>query len=507
MLHPRRYASPVITALVMMLARSLIAQNPPAAPSMFRGSPAASAHLPPLSTSVAGAEEHFAMGIRDFDAEKNSTARQHFAEAIKADPSFALAHLYAAFADLSPAGYKAHLGHATSNAAAASPAERLMITIAERDYANDLNGRLAAANELVKVAPDQPRAYLEVARAQFTLGRTADGRQSLMKAIELSPDFTAVHVELANSYFQQEPRDLVAAESHLGHALALEPNAPYVHDYMGDLYRAKNELDKARTEYTKVAELDPSSPNGFQQRGHVNAFLGNYAEARADYDRGTAKAETQQKPGFMVLRAIVSVYAGDPASAEREIEAVYNAVDGMNLPNPDGAKINAMNEQFLIAVESRHFDVAQRAMERIATLSQKQAQIAGTPERLGVAKAVAAYNAGFLAIRKGDFATGRAKAQEYMDARKAENNPRKNEGAHGLMALADYFEGHAESSLVHFDEVSPDNQYYNYYHALALEKAGKTAEAQVLFKRVASRNFSTAAVALTKKSAASHLKP
>jgi tetratricopeptide (TPR) repeat protein len=492
--------------MVTLSAHIAAAQNPPSAPSLFRAPEAASAHMMGLSTSVPAAEEHFLMGIRAGDAERNAVALQHFMEAIKADESFALAHLYAGLYDPAFGGFKKHLDDAKARSGRASPAEKLMISISERNFANDPTGALDAANQLVKVAPDQPRAYLEVARAQAALGRTADGRQTLMKLLELSPDFTSVHVELANSYIQQEPRDLDKASTHLQHALALEPGAAYVHDYMGDLFRARNELEKARAEYTKMAELDPASPNGFQQRGHVNAFLGNYAEARADYDRALALASPAQKPGFMQLRAIVPVYAGDPAAAEKELEDLYNAIDGMNSPNPVAAKVGVSNEQFLIALENKHFDVALRAVERLASLSQQQAQMAGTETRRNIATAFNAYNVGMLAIRKGDFATGRAKAKEYMDARQAENNPLKNEGAHGLLAMADFAEGKAESSLQHFDEISPENQYYNYYHALALEKAGKTAEAQVLFKRVADRNFSSAAVALTKKAAASHLK-
>lgn len=498
---------PVVGAVIFTLfAHVAVAQNPPAAPSLFRTPAAAAAHMMAVSTTVPAAEEHFLMGIRAADAEQNSAALQHFMEAIKADESFALAHLYAGLLDPSFGGFKKHLDHATARATGASPAEKLLINISERNFANDLTGALEAASQLVKVAPDQPRSYLEVARAQIALGRTADGRQTLMKVLQLSPDFTTVHVELANSYLQLEPRDLGQASTHMQHALGLEPAAAYVHDYMGDLYRAKNELEKARAEYTKTAELDPSSPNGFQQRGHVNAFLGNFAEARADYDRAIPLASATQKPAFTQFRAIVPVYAGDPASAEKELEDLFNAIDGMNTSNPVAAKVGVSNEQFLIALENKHFDVAQRAVERLATLSQQQAEMAGTQTRRNIATAFNAYNVGMLAIRKGDFATGRAKAKEYMDARQAENNPRKNEGAHGLLAMADFFEGRAESSLQHFDQVSPENQYFNYYHALALEKAGKTAEAQVLFKRVADRNFSSAAVALTKKAAATHLK-
>ena len=503
--NPCRTRPVMVLVAVAATAFSAAAQNP-SAPSLFRGQAAASAHMIAVSTSVPAAEEHFMMGLRALDAEQNPAALKHFQEAVKADDSFALAHLYAGIADPSLAGYKSHLDHAVSRASTASPVEQLLITIEQRSFANDLNGRLEAAKKLVAAAPGEPRAYRELAQANGALSRTADGREALLKAIQLSPDFTALHVELANSYMQLEPLNLVEAAGHLRHALTLEPGAYYVHDYQGDLYRATNELGKARASYTRVTELDPKGPTGYQQRGHVNAFLGNYAEARADYDKGISLATVAQTPGFQVTRALVSVYAGDPAAAEKELEDYILAIDGLNHPNPNGAKINALSEQLLIALHHKHFDVAQRASDRLGTVWQAQAQIANTPAMRGVATAASAFAAGMLAIRKGDFATGRAKAKEYMDARQAENNPRKHEGAHAMLGMADLLEGKAESAIPHFAEIPLENTYYTYYRAIALEKAGKSAEAQPLFKRIAERNFSTAAVALTKKEAAARLK-
>jgi tetratricopeptide (TPR) repeat protein len=496
----------LIAAFCLCIVAHAAAGQNPAAPSMFRGTPSTAAHMISVTTAVPAAEEHFLMGIQALDAEKNAIALGHFQEAIKADGSFALAHLYAAIANPSLGGYKTHLDHALQRASGASRAEQLMITIEQRAFANDLDGRLEAAQELVAAAPKEPRAYQALARAHSALRRIPEKRDALVKAVQLSPDFAGLHVELANSFIQEEPRDLAQATTHMNHAVSLEPNASYVHDYMGDLYRAKNELEKARSEYTRVAELDPTGAIGFQQRGHVNAFLGNFTEARADYDRAIALATPEQKAGFMGTRALVGVYAGDPGSAEKELDAAYAAVDGTGHPNPTGAKIGLMNDQFLIAFHNKHLDVAHKAADRLASDWRDQARIAGTATMQGLADASSAYAGGLLALLKGDFGTARVRAKDYMQARQAENNPRKNEAAHGLLALSDFMEGHPERSLAHFAEISPDNVYYTYYHALALERVGRNAEAQVLFRRVAERNFSSAQVALTKKAAASHVK-
>ena len=502
--NPRFHPVMVLVA-VAATAVSAAAQNP-SAPSLFRGQTAASAHMIAVSTPVPAAEEHFMLGLRSLDAEQGPVALKHFEEAVKADGSFALAHLYAGITSPSLAGYKSHLDHAVSRAATGSPLEQLMITIEQRAFANDLNGRLEAAKQFVAAAPTEPRAYRALARAHAVLRQMSEERAALIKAIQLSPDFAALHAELANSYTQFEPVNLTEAAAHIRHALTLEPKSAYIHDYQGDFYRATNELEKARASYTRMTELNPDGALGYQQLGHVNAFLGNYKEARADYDKAISLATVTQTPGFQVARALVSVYAGDAAAAEKEIEEYLNKIDGMNHPNPNQAKINALNEQWLIAQHYGHFDVAQRAADRLGTVWQAQVQIANTPTMRGLASATSAYAIGMIAIRRSDFATGRAKAKEYMDARQAEQNPRKNEGAHALLGMADLLEGKPESAIAHLAEIPSDNIYYTYYRAVALEKAGRSAEAKPLFQRVAERNFSTAGVALTRKEAAAHLK-
>jgi Flp pilus assembly protein TadD len=82
-----------------------------------------------------------------------------------------------------------------------------------------------------------------------------------------------------------------------------------------------------------------------------------------------------------------------------------------------------------------------------------------------------------------------------------DQNPRKNEQAHELLAMTDFLQGNFASAANHFAEANPDDNYIWYYRGLALEKAGKTAEARQYFKRAAEWNFSGSGTALTKRDA------
>ena len=457
----------------------------------------------PISTQSASAREEFLRGVHDQDVERAVEAREHFARAIAADPNFALAHLYAAFNALSVGEYRSHLDQAGLHIGSASPAEQFWIRAERANADNDINGQLALAQQLVQLTPNDPRAYAYLSGAQFNAGRRADARVSLDHATQVDAGFAPTWIQFGNSYLQTEPRDLTKAEDYIRKAVTISPNEPYTHDYMGDVYRAVNNLPQARAEYTRMIELDPTRAGAFQQRGHVNSFLGNFAEARQDYDRAVQLADPDTKPAFAVYHALVNVYAGDPAAAETELDRIATSVDGMNIASADGAKIFALSEEARIAIHNRHFDVAQRAIDALRPALRHQSEMGRSEAFKRANEAQISYWEGMLAARRGDYTTARTKARDMMTQVAPNQNPRKNEGAHELLGMADLLEGNFASADAHFAQANPDDVYVWYHRGLALEGAGRTAEAKEYFRRAAAWNFNNSSAALVKRDAAS----
>lgn len=456
----------------------------------------------PISTQSATAREEFMRGLRMQDVERNTEARQHFDRAIAADPNFALAHLYAAFAAPSLPLYRGHLDEAIRLADRASPAEQLWIRAEQKGLDGDVEGQIVILKQLVALTPSDPRALGYLAGVQFSAGHTADARATADRATQIAPNFAAAFIQIGNSYLNTEPSDPVKGAAYIRQAIALEPNQPYTHDYMGDAYRAQNNLAAARTEYSRMIELDPTRAGAYQQRGHVNSFLGNYAEARADYDRAIVLADPVDKTGLGQFRPLVYVYEGNPAAAEAELEQMGAGIDGMNIPNAVGAKIGVYASLATIALHTGHLDVAQRAIDRLRDLFRQQAEVSRSDSFRRGNEANIAYWEGSLAARRGDFATARAKAQDIIRLRAPDQSPRKNEVAHDLLGMADLLEGKHASAAGHFAQANPNDIYSVYHRGLALEGAGRSAEAKPFFKRVAGWNFNGPETALVKKDAA-----
>src|SRR2546423_9822927 len=297
-------------------------------------------HAGSIGTSSTTARDEFYQGLRDLDAERVIVAREHFNSAVAADPNFALAQLYSALNGASLADYKTHLDAAARSLDGATPAEQLWIRAERKNADNDVTGQIELAEQVVQMTPDNPRAYLYLAGAQFNANKRAESRATLERATQVDPGYAQGWIQLGNSYLVTEPRDIAKADAYIRKAVALQPNEAVVHDYMGDVYRAENKLSQARAEYTRMAELAPNRGEGFQQRGHVNSFLGNFAEARADYDRAIALSDPTLKPQYATFRALVSVYANDAAAAESELEHVASTVD-QSIPNASASQIFA----------------------------------------------------------------------------------------------------------------------------------------------------------------------
>ena len=456
----------------------------------------------PVSTSSDAALDEFMQGQRLLDMGRADEARSHFERAAEADPNFCLAYLRLANVATSLESFQMNLERAAANAEGASEAEQLMVEFNQRGLDGDNAGQMQVAKRLVEVQPESPRAWMMLANAQAGMNDVEASRATWLKVTETSPSFASAQMALGNSYMFVEPRDLAMAQQHMEKAVELEPNEALPHDLLGDAYRARGELELAAEEYTRTAELDPTSGNGFQQRGHVHSFLGNYDQARADYDAAIDIVENGNvKVSFAVYRSLASVHEGNAAGAVEELNGLFANVDAMEIPEPTGSKIFVLNTMIQIALHEGMFEEAEAAMEQRDALVMEQALQIGSESADRNARATAVMGEGLLAAYKGDYETATAKANEYISIVEPNTSPTKNRPAHALLGYVALSQDDYDEAIANYEQANPNNPYVMYYHALALEGAGNTDGAKALFQKVASYNFNSPGLALIRKDA------
>jgi tetratricopeptide (TPR) repeat protein len=464
-------------------------------------------HVWSLTTSSEEARRHVAEGQYLVDVSRfGLEAYEHFRLAVEADPDLALGYLLAATVAPSLEEERASLARAEALAEGASESERLLIRIVRAAVDDEEEAALALARRLVEHDAKNPRAWLVFASVQSSLSREQEARQSVAKALEVEPNFVPAHITLANSYIFVRPLDYTKAAEHVQLAIALVPNEPFPYDLLGDMYRSQGRLEEAGEAYTKAAELDPENAAlAYQQRGHVNSFLEDFEQARADYDAAMRLARGNAKANFGAWRALVSVHAGDPKAAIEELEQLYEAIDGMGVPDPDGAKLFTLSYEGAIALHTGNLEVAEKVVDRATALWRKRAEQVDTEAFRQAREADVAYVEGLLAARKGDYAGATRKARAFMELVASSSNPASTVPAHEILGLVALLQGSYDEAVQHYEQAvglqlgvpqQGTDAYLSYQYALALEGAGRTAEAQELFRHVAGVYFNDAGAAL-----------
>jgi len=453
----------------------------------------------PITTNSTDARNHFLMGQRELDLGRGFDANAHFKAAVAADSNFAFAYLNVANTGNSLAEFRTNLELAERHIAAASDAERLQIQIARKGLDNDVNGQLMLARQLVAKYPESPRAYLVLASVQTALNRNADARVSMTKAVGLAPRLLVAHTDLGNSYLFGEPKDFVKSLEHMRHAEALAPNEPSMHDLLGDVYRAQNNLDQARAEYTRGHELNPTDASLLQQRGHVNSFAGNYVAARADYDSAIAVGRGNEKAGFAPYRAYVNIYAGDTKEAIAELNRLVAGVDAMGVPGALSVKIAALSDVAVIAIHTSDFATAEQALKLRTPLLLQQAAGSGSASFQRNAEANIAYFDGWLAARRGNYVAAGQAADRVTALVTQDQNPRKLEPVHELKGYIALYQGNFREAAGQFAQGNLDDPYIKYQYAVALNGAGEQAKGIQVMRALAVYNFNNVGYALIRK--------
>lgn len=150
-----------------------------------------------------------------------------------------------------------------------------------------LNGKLALVNgeynnatlrfqEVLQKEPAIPIAHYFLALSYLARGMNNLGQKSLKKALELSPDFSAAELTLADTYYQTG--DFDPAMIHAERIGRREPENFRAHLIMGNLYLAQGDLEHALTSYQSAQLLYPESPSPHFGMAQV-AFKANKPDA------------------------------------------------------------------------------------------------------------------------------------------------------------------------------------------------------------------------------------
>ena len=459
----------------------------------------------PITTSSPQALQSFQKGQYLVDVGRTQEATIILNDAVAKDSTFSYAYLNLAISGASAEEFKQNLDLAMKNIAGKSEGEKVLIEVNQTFLTNDAGKRTKLSKDLVQKYPSSPRAWLNLGFTQASLNEHVAARESFQKALALDPKLVVVHFALGFSYLFNEPRDLDQAQKFMQSAIDLNPKEAKGYENLGDVYRAKNELEKARDSYSKAVSVDPTLGVAVLKKGHINSFLGRYSEARKDYDTSLATAKEANKVFYANFRAFTNIYAGNPAAAVQELNQIAVSADQQNIPKDQigNAKVGTLTNSLIAAFHSNMIADSEKILASLKTATDQNNQGVGDPDFTRLQNSGLLLFESELAARKGDYKTAAAKAEESKKMIEKDNNPRKFEGYYRMLGLIELLQNNYAKAVEHFKKSDLTNIYYKYQYALALEGAGNRAEAQKFYREVGTWNFNTVGFALVRKDALS----
>jgi tetratricopeptide (TPR) repeat protein len=472
--------------------------------ALVQAQPQPQAEEIPVTTASGAARMDFVAGQAALDRGDGAVANALFRAAVARDPGFGYAWFNLANASFSTEEFASSLKQAAAAASRASEGERMLVEVAQRFLDSDFESQIATARRLTERYPGSVRAWINLAIVQGGRNQFAAQRASLARALELDPRSIAAHVNLANSYLFNEPRDLALAEKHFRHAVALDPGESNFHWGVGDTQRALNRLEQAREHYERATLVDPNDGVARVKLGHINSFLGRYEEARRDFERGVVVAEPPNKPFYANYGAFTWVHAGDAGAALGALRKIVENLDSSGLApqQRDGSVVFTLTNAATIALHHGLHEDAAQLIGQLAAQLRANAKKVGTEEFSRIQEAQIAYLEGQLAARRGDYREAERLARRNAELVASQQNARKMENHHELLGLIHLLQLKYAKAVEHYRQADVANNVYVRHHlALALEGAGKRDEARRLFREVGEWNFNAVGFALVRKEA------
>jgi serine/threonine protein kinase/Tfp pilus assembly protein PilF len=172
-------------------------------------------------------------------------------------------------------------------------------------------GAAELVREAYRLAPELPRARLNMALMLVRERKPSAALAHLDRALELEPDLSPAYALRAQIYLLRG--DPKAAQRDVDEALSRDENSNTAWAVLGKIRAQRSDLRGAMRALSRAIEIYPG-PLHYADRAALNVALGRHARARADLDQALRLAPHLARPWIVSgqLKRLVS----DPTSLE-----------------------------------------------------------------------------------------------------------------------------------------------------------------------------------------------
>jgi tetratricopeptide (TPR) repeat protein len=451
---------PLLAALTVV---SCAAPSNPAPTTKPEAAPPAA--TVPITSKSPDAVALFRKGEMLVNNSRVAEAADAFAEALKLDPNFALAHAGHGQATPGREGLKEIEGAAGAGAT---------LPQAERFYIDGLlalrrNENAAARTAFARVAdlaPGDWRGYLGLGLAALNEQKYPDAVVPLKKAAEIDPQAAATAQNLLGyaALRQNDTEQAIAAFKTYARALPLEPNPQ---DSLGEALLAAGRFKDSEAAFQKALELSPPFWNAHEGMAFARLYAGDWAGGRQALTKARDTAMlASDKAGITQELAAVAVAQHNTAEALKLLDEARNTPGAQ----PADVALVPVNRAYTLFTAQRYKEAIASAVEALKTADTLPPAVSRNLRTHALRVRVSAE-----AIL-GDTASAKVTSTLLdVSALAHPDDPNAQSAMHlgrGMLALAQKNSTEAKS---HFEQCSREDDFCIWQRLVAAEKAGDTA--------------------------------
>ncbi len=295
-----------------------------------------------ISTKSPQAHAFFEAGVQKMEMLHIEDGLDNLRNAVKADPQFALGHIFLTFFSQDPTEQMAEREKALAARASANAEEKLIIDwLANASQARWIPA-IQAMNEALDSYPRDKHLHW-LAGWWLILGQNQPQRAVVMfeRVMQIDPKFADAYNEAAYCYAKQGNFEKAFAD--IKRYTELVPNEPNPQDTFAEISRMAGRFEDALTHYRMSLKIDPTFHESQLGLGDTYALMGEQAKARAEYTKAIATGSPVQKVLWSLQAAATYVREGDLAAADKAFDAVAEQAHAKDFANLESEAYRSMS--------------------------------------------------------------------------------------------------------------------------------------------------------------------
>jgi len=431
-----------------------------------------------MSTKSAQARSFFELGLAKMETLHIEAGLENWRKATKADPNFALAHIFLAYFAQDPTEQVAERDKALAVRQMAGPEEQLIVDWLANSSKSQLVPAIQAMNEaLERYQDDKDLAWLAGWWLLLAQDEPARAIPMFERAIKLDANFADPWNEVAYCYARTG--DFDKAFTHIKRYTELLPKEANPQDSYAELSRMAGRYDDALEHYHASLKIDPSFIESQLGLGDTYALMGDEVRARAEYAIAIKKGTKVQDVLWSLQSAATFVREGNLDTADAAFKQVAKEARSYDFSNLEAEAFRSM------ALYQKDSAASVAFLEKAETALRLSDRV---PQALVDQEMAAVLRTGVdLDIQNGNIEAAATTLKRLENLANSKHDGVIQAAFHGATGAILLAQGKYEDAISHLEE-DIRNPYSMRGLALAYEKTGAKEKADRMAARLATFN-------------------